>query len=146
MSSSKARSLVAVIAEGRRAVAERMHALADAADDCVPDCYARLLDTLEQAFWAEELVMGALGHRALRTQRENHARALSALHQAASRIDAGDCALAREALALLGRFLQMHHQEIDVALAPEPAPGGRVARCRKQARTRPRRPRATPHG
>jgi hemerythrin len=142
VSSNKGRALALVIAEGRRAVAERMHALADAADERVPDCYARLVDTLERAFWAEELVMGAVGPRALRTQRENHARALSALHQAASRINAGDCALAREALVLLGRFLQMHGREIDVALEPAPPVGGRQARCRKQARFRPRRPRA----
>ena len=145
-SSGKERALAAVIAEGRRAVAERMSALADAADDRVPDCYARLLDTLEQAFWAEEQVMGAVGCRALRTQRENHARALSALHQAASRIDAGDCALAREALLLLRRFLQMHGREIDVALEPASPAGGRLARCRKQGRARPRRPPAMPHG
>jgi hemerythrin len=142
VSSNKGRALALVIAEGRRAVAERMHALADAADERVPDCYARLVDTLERAFWAEELVMGAVGPRALRTQRENHARALSALHQAASRINAGDCALAREAMVLLGRFLQMHGREIDVALEPAPLAGRRQARCRKQARFRPRRPRA----
>jgi hemerythrin len=84
-----------------------MYSLAMAADERVPGCYSRLVAAAEQAFQAEEAVAENGDCQALREQRERHARALSALHQAAHRIDDGDAALAREALGLLGRFLAM---------------------------------------
>ncbi|GAB3473051.1 hypothetical protein GCM10027321_46610 [Massilia terrae] len=89
----------------RRELARTISSLANAADERVPGCYNQLVAAVEHAFRAEELVTEAIDQDRLREQQEGHARALSALHQAANRIDDGDAALAREALGLLGRFL-----------------------------------------
>jgi hemerythrin len=96
---------IAAMHATRRELAQSMSSLASADDDRVADCYNRLVAALEHVFQAEELVTENIDQQVLHEQRERHARALSALHQAATRIDDGDAALAREALSLLGRFL-----------------------------------------
>lgn len=96
---------VAAVHATKRELARSIASLASATDERVPGCYTQVVAAVEHAFRAEEVVTEALDQRSLHEQREHHARALSALHQAATRIDGGDAALARDALGLLGRFL-----------------------------------------
>lgn len=146
IASSTSRALAAVLAEGRRAVAEHIEALSSASDECFADSYVHLVAALEQAFRAEELVMEAVNSRALRGHLEQHARALGALHQVMPQIEAGDIALGREALELLGRFLLMQRSTMDLALSAALAPRIARPRPRKMARwARRRRPGRAPH-
>ncbi|GAB3402750.1 hemerythrin family protein [Massilia agilis] len=140
-SPTNARPLAAAISAGRRAVAQRMNALACATDEQAAECFVNLVAALEQSFRVEEQVMEATNCRALRQHREAHARVLCALHQAASRIESGDAVLAREAVVLLARFLRMHRPAIDQALLA--APRSTIPRtatracCASRGRTRP---------
>lgn len=113
---------LAAVHATRRELARTISSLAKADDDRVPGCYERLVAAVEHVFRAEELVAEAIDQAMLHEQQERHARALSALHQAATRIDGGDAALAREALSLLGRFLIMQRDRHNVE-----RPGGRGA-------------------
>jgi hemerythrin len=147
-SGTKARALAAVLDEGRRAVARRMAVLACAPDEEVAEAYNQLVATLEQAFDVEEMVLEVVNLRALRAHREQHARALCALHQACPRIESGDVALGREALELLARFLAMHRVSTDLALSAVLLPAGQVRNCKGARHARHRRhhrtlPRAT---
>ncbi len=114
---------IAAVHATRRELARTISSLANADDDRVPGCYDRLVSAVEQVFRAEETVTEKFDQQDLHEQRERHARALSALHQAATRIDDGDAALAREALGLLGRFLlQTRHVQCDRAQGRERRP------------------------
>ncbi|MGZ5199172.1 MAG: hypothetical protein ACXWC4_05315 [Telluria sp.] len=128
--------VLATVIATRHALARQMFALGAAKDAQVVPCYLQLVATLEQVFRAEELAAEHINHRTVREQRERHARVLSALHQASTRIEAGNLELARDALLLLSRFLLMHRAGRDVVLAaastsPRPGRQGRLARSRR---------------
>jgi hemerythrin-like metal-binding protein len=107
-----------------------MERLSHSADDQFADGFNELVASLETSFRDEEAAMEALNYPALRSHREQHARALSALHHAQPRIEGGDVALGREALELLPKWLLLHRSTMDLALACNSrAPAGRARRC-----------------
>jgi hemerythrin len=120
--------LAAVVVTSHRALAHSMSALGSAHDDDVVPCYHRLVAAAEQAFRAEELAAEHINHRAVREQRERHARVLLGLHQASARVQDGDLALARDALELLSRFLLLNRPSHEVALAATNICGQRAYR------------------
>ena len=83
--------------------------------------------------------MEALNYPALRSHREQHARALSALHHAQPQVEGGDIALGREALELLPKWLLLHRSTMDLALAgaARPSAGARAPACRRRLCRRP---------
>lgn len=113
---------IAEVHAARRELARTISSLARAEDERVAGCYDQLVAAVEHAFLAEEVVTEAVAQPALHEQRERHARALSALHQASIRIDHGDAALAREALGLLGRFLVTQRDQHPDALLKKGPP------------------------
>ena len=112
-----ARNVSGMMKEARRSMTEQMERLSDTPDDRFADGFNALVTTLEASFRDEESVMEALNYPALRSHREQHARALSALHHAQPQIEAGDIGLGREALELLPKWLLMHRSTMDLALA-----------------------------
>jgi hemerythrin len=112
-----ARNIAGMMNEARSELAERMERLSRTADDQFADGFTALIADLETSFRDEEAVMEALNYPALRSHREQHARALSALHHAEPQVEGGDVALGREALALLPKWLLLHRSTMDLALA-----------------------------
>lgn len=110
--------LDAAAVAARRQLFRTMSSMVSATDECVPDCYDRMVAAAEQAFRAEEQLAEADSLGALHDELELQGRALSALHQAASRIDHGDVALAHEALRLLTRFLIARRDHASLAKKP----------------------------
>ncbi len=110
------RLLAAVLVTARRSLARAMSALACASDERVVPCYCQLVAAAERAFRAEELVAEHVGHAALSELQARHGRVLLGLHEASTSIEAGNLALAREALTLLSRFLLLNGPGRDVAL------------------------------
>jgi hypothetical protein len=118
-----------------------MSALGAANDDEVVPCYHRLVAAAEQAFRAEEMAAEHINDRAVPEQLERHARVLLGLHQASTRIQDGDLALARDALELLSRYLLLNRPSHEVALAAtnicsrpvrRVLPPGRLVRSHRQ--------------
>jgi hemerythrin-like metal-binding protein len=103
--------------EARRSMTEQMERLSRTPDDQFADGFNTLVANLESSFRDEESAMEALNYPALRSHREQHARALSALHHAQPHIEAGDIGLGREALELLPKWLLLHRSTMDLALA-----------------------------
>jgi hemerythrin len=112
-----ARNVSGMMNEARRTTALQLERLSHTADDGFADGFNELIADLEASFRDEEAVMEALNHQALRSHREQHARALSALHHAQPQVEGGDIALGREALELLPKWLLMHRSTMDLALA-----------------------------
>lgn len=130
-----AHNLAATMKQARRAMSSQVERLMHTPDDQFADGFKHLIACLEASFRDEEAVMEALNYPALRSHREQHARALSALHHAQPQVEGGDIALGREALALLPKWLLLHRSTMDLALAAaarEPA-----RRARRHAATRP---------
>jgi hemerythrin len=126
--------LAAVVVTSHRALAHSMSALGAAHDDDVVPCYHRLVAAAEQAFRAEERAAEHINHRAVREQRERHARVLLGLHQASARVQDGDLALARDALELLSRFLLLNRPSHEVALAATNICSGRANHAMRPGR------------
>lgn len=91
--------------------------LADATDDAFPGSLSRLIAIVERDFGDEERWMEEIDFPALCSHREQHARVLSGLHHAASRVMAGDIACGRDAVGLLTTWFPMHVATMDMALA-----------------------------
>jgi hemerythrin len=138
LSTSKymARNISGIMTEARCLVAQQMERLSHTADDQFADGFNELVASLEASFRDEEAAMEALNYPALRSHREQHARALSALHHAQPRIEGGDVALGREALELLPKWLLLHRSTMDLALACNSRPPAGRAR-RHQAADHP---------
>lgn len=62
-------------------------------------------------------MMERMEYPGLLCHREQHARALSALHHAAAALAEGDPRPARRSIALLGEWLHVHITTLDQALA-----------------------------
>lgn len=124
-----ARNVSGMMNEARRSIATKMERLSHTADDQFADGFTALIADLEASFRDEESVMEALNYPALRSHREQHARALSALHHAQPQVEGGDIDLGREALELLPKWLLMHRSTMDLALASATRPpAGRARR------------------
>jgi hemerythrin len=124
-----ARNVSGMMNEARRSIATGMERLSHTADDQFADGFTALIADLEASFRDEESVMEALNYPALRSHREQHARALSALHHAQPQVEGGDIGLGREALELLPKWLLLHRSTMDLALASATRPpAGRARR------------------
>lgn len=123
-----ARNVSGMMNEARRTMSERMERLAHTADDQFADGFTALIGDIETSFRDEESVMEALNYPALRSHREQHARALSALHHAQPQVEGGDIGLGREALELLPKWLLLHRSTMDLALASATRPSPSRAR------------------
>jgi hemerythrin-like metal-binding protein len=124
LSTSKymARSLSGMMNEARQWATLKMERLSRTGDDQFADGFNELIAGLEASFRDEEAAMEALNYPALRSHREQHARALSALHHAQPQVEGGDIALGREALELLPKWLLLHRSTMDLALASASRP------------------------
>ncbi|MET0858628.1 MAG: hemerythrin domain-containing protein [Telluria sp.] len=115
-----------MMTEARRSTALQLERLSHTADDQFADGFNEMIADLEMSFRDEEAAMEALNYPALRSHREQHARALSALHHAQPQVEGGDIALGREALELLPKWLLLHRSTMDLALASDSRlPAGR---------------------
>lgn len=124
-----ARNVAGMMNEARREMSNRMARLSHTADDQFADGFTELIADIEASFRDEEAAMEALNYPALRNHREQHARALSALHHAQPQVEGGDVALGREALDLLPKWLLLHRSTMDLALAATSrAPAARARR------------------
>lgn len=86
-----------------------------------------LVAEVEAVFRHEETLMEASGHGNLQAHLADNALALCALHRITPRVEAGDTALGREALAALDAILSLHRFTADLALV------GGAARLRRPA-------------
>jgi hemerythrin len=123
-----AKNVAGMMSESRSAMAQRMERLARTPDNQFAEGFNDLIAKFETCLRDEEAVMEALNYPALRSHREQHARALSALHHAQPRVEGGDIGLGREALQLLPKWLLLHRSTMDLALASatrSPAPRSR---------------------
>lgn len=94
-------------------------------DDRLPGAFARVVAAVECTFRNEETLMESAGHTDQRDRRQDNALLLSALHHAASEVEAGNNALGREVLAALPGLLSLHRLSALRMLAYE-APRGRI--------------------
>jgi len=111
----------------RKLLRARIAALAAAPDDEFIAGWPLLVAQVEAAFRHEETLMECSGHGNLQAHLADNALALCALHRVTPRIEAGDTALGREALAALDAILSLHRFTADLALV------GAGARLRKPA-------------
>ncbi len=131
-----AKNIAGMMSDARREMAEQMERLARTPDDQFADGFNALIAELETRLRDEEAVMEALNYPALRSHREQHARALAALHHAQPRVEGGDIGLGREALQLLPKWLLLHRSTMDLALANTArAPATRSRRHSSAARS-----------
>ncbi|WP_147376823.1 hemerythrin family protein [Noviherbaspirillum saxi] len=80
--------------------------------------YARIVHRLERVFRAEEDWMDETNCVAALAHQEQHARALSVLHQAHARIMAGDITFGRDlVMNALPQWLAFHSATMDLALS-----------------------------
>ena len=128
-----ARNVSGMMNEARRAMSTRMERLAHTSDDQFADGFTALIADIEASFRDEESIMEALNYPALRSHREQHARALSALHHAQPQVEGGDIGLGREALELLPKWLLLHRSTMDLALASATRPPARRTRRHQAA-------------
>jgi hemerythrin len=135
-----ARTLAAAVHRSRRELALELERLARMADDVLAAHFPAFVDRLERDFRDEELLIEALNHRAVHSHREQHARALAALHQAETLLQNGDVKCARKAVLLLDQWLMLHHWAVDLALVASLATAARRATSgggRQRARRAP---------
>jgi hemerythrin len=128
-----ARNVAGMMNQARCTISAQMERLSHAPDDQFSDGFTELIACLESNLLDEEAVMEALSYPALRSHREQHARALSALHHTQPQVEGGNIALGREALELLPQWLLMHRSTLDLALAAAARPS--VRRARRHAAT-----------
>jgi hemerythrin-like metal-binding protein len=119
-----ARNLAGMMNEARGNLSDQMERLSRASDQRFADGFTELIASLEASLRDEESAMEAIAYPALRSHREQHARALSALHHTQPQVEGGDIRLGREALGLLASWLLWHRATMDLALA---SAAGRIA-------------------
>lgn len=79
--------------------------------------YAHLLEKIESDFRSEEDLMETLEFPGLKNHREQHARILSILHQAALQVMEGDVLFGQKIIRLLPEWFIQHMATLDIALA-----------------------------
>ena len=92
-------------------------------DDRFSDAFAKLVHAVECTFCNEETLMETAGHPDLRDRRRDNAALLSALHHAASEVEAGNHAIGREVIAALPGLVSLHRLSALRMLAFGPACG-----------------------
>lgn len=112
-----ARRIAGIMSEAQHTIGQHIERVSRTADERFADAFNDLVAELEAGFRAEEAAMEALHYPALRSHREQHARALSALHHTQPLVEGGDIAVGREALELLPKWLLLHRSTMDLALA-----------------------------
>jgi len=97
-----------------------------------------LVAEVEAVFRHEETLMEASGHGNLQAHLADNALALCALHRVTPRIEDGDTALGREALAALDAILSLHRFTADLAVVGsgvrQRRPSGAAARFTRHDR------------
>ena len=96
---------------------EQLASLANLPDAEFAVSYAALIACVERDFYAEQVMMDEIDFPANNSHVEQHARILSALHHANSRVMEGDIAAGREVIALLPQWFTFHLSTMDMALA-----------------------------
>lgn len=94
------------LARNRLLASVRKAALAP--DERFPEAFAKLVHAVECTFRNEETLMEAARHPGFRDRRRDNAALLSALHHAASQVEAGNHALGREVIAALPGLMSLH--------------------------------------
>jgi hemerythrin-like metal-binding protein len=80
--------------------------------------FRHLAAMLEETFATEELWMEEIDYPAVKSHREQHARALSGIHHVHCSLMAGDVAAARKVvMILLPDWMRLHMATMDAALA-----------------------------
>jgi hemerythrin-like metal-binding protein len=80
--------------------------------------FRHLLEMLEDTFATEESWMEEIDYPAIKSHREQHARALSGMHHVHCSLMAGDVAIARKVVTiLLPDWMRLHMATMDAALA-----------------------------
>jgi hemerythrin len=128
-----ARGCSAGMAPGRARVSAQLEQMVGAPDQGFAAGYQALLASLERQFRDEECAVEAVNGRALHRHREQHARALAALHQLEPQVDSGDAATGRAGLELLQQWLVLHHAALDLALLCAFTPMGQRSPLRRNA-------------
>ncbi|MEH6434777.1 bacteriohemerythrin [Massilia sp. DD77] len=131
------RAICAAIRHARKHLCSRLLHAASAPDEGFVRAFPSLVAAVEAGFRHEEMAMEALGYASLHEHRAENATLLSALHRAASLVEAGDVALGRQVLAALRDLLSLHRLTTDLALAMAARPT--AARLRMRVRGRPLR-------
>jgi hypothetical protein len=136
-----ARNISGMMTQARRSTALQLERLSHTADDQFADGFNEMIADLEMSFRNEEAAMEALDYPALRSHREQHARALSALHHASRRSKARYRARARSARTA-AEVLLLHRSTMDWRWPPTAAGAPAVRRVpgRRPCRAMPRRP------
>ncbi|TDK68583.1 bacteriohemerythrin [Sapientia aquatica] len=96
---------------------DQLVSLADAPDSELVNLLPPLIAGMESDFYQEEALMEKVNYPEIKVHREQHARVLSALHNAMPDVLRNDFALARKALELLPQWSVMHIITVDKALA-----------------------------
>jgi hemerythrin len=105
---------VPLMDDAHQALAQQITALRQTPENGAFDsALARLTDSLEADFRAEEQIMEAIDYPAIRSHREQHARVLATLHGLAD----GDHGARRRAVELLLPWFHVHLETADTALA-----------------------------
>lgn len=86
-------------------------------DSAFPVELTKLVARVERDFAEEEKLMEEIDFPAASSHREQHARVLSGLHHAMSRVMDGDIECGRHAVNLLFEWFQVHLMTVDLALA-----------------------------
>ena len=90
--------------------------IADAPDHEMKDHLSALIAGMESDFYQEEALMEKINYPEIKVHREQHARVLSAFHQAMPDVLRNDFHSARKALELLPQWVVMHIITVDKAL------------------------------
>jgi hypothetical protein len=118
--SSRARVVGAALRHVRKRLCRRLRELVDARDATLMASWQALVAEVEAGFRQEESLMETLGYSGLQPQRAENACILRALHRITPQVEAGQTALARQALRALADILSLHRLTAGVALAPRP--------------------------
>lgn len=108
---------VAGMDQAHQGFLEQLARLAHVPDAEFAAAYAALIDRVERDFYAEQQMMEEINFPANNSHVEQHARILSALHHANSRVMEGDIAAGREVVELLPQWFAFHLSTMDMALA-----------------------------
>jgi hypothetical protein len=119
-SSSRARVIGAAMRHVRKRLCSRLRELADASDAGFMAGWQMIVAEVEAGFRQEETIMEILGYSGLQPHRAENACTLRALHRITPQVEAGQTALARQALSALADILSLHRLTAGVALANRP--------------------------
>lgn len=103
-----AHSIMLAMTLARKRLLAHVRHTAREPDECFLSAFTGLVAAVECAFRNEETLMESAGDLALQNQRRDNALLLSALHHAASQVEAGKLAVGREVMTALPGLLSLH--------------------------------------